>query len=95
MTTTQFRKDAERVARMRAVLEIPIMQEWLSAMRESGPDKESISEDISPQKAHINLGEARGYARYHNQFKLGGTHAGSIPNLEEAALTSKLQPEEF
>lgn len=94
--TSDFRKDPEKVSRMRRLLEDPILKEWLSAMRESGPDTDALDmESVTPHGAHIRMGEQRGWAKYHNQFCEGGTHLiDKSQSLEAASLSAKLQPED-
>jgi hypothetical protein len=88
----EFRSNPEKVNKMRLVLEDPILKEWLAVMKESGPEnREVISPDITPTMSAIVVGLTRGYARYHNDFKLGGEHL--VPRGTDSAEIS-LEPEE-
>lgn len=88
----EFRRNPEKVNEMRVVLAMPIVKEWLAAMKTNGPEnREIIPPDISPTMASIVVGLTRGYARYHDDFQLGGEHLAPI-HTDDSAIS--LEPEE-
>lgn len=75
ITADQFRKDPERVAQMRPILEMPIMKEWLACVMRSSPaNVATVDSAISPTAASIEHGTIKGFHLFHTIFTNGGTH---------------------
>ena len=67
----RFRKSPEAVKRLREILSDETMQDWLEAMDEENPASGSIPKEVTPQQAHIMLGENQGWMQYRDRFRLG------------------------
>lgn len=58
---------------MRAILETETMQIALEVMADEHPVKAVPTADVTPQFAHIQLGQQTGYAIYGERLRLLGT----------------------
>lgn len=74
MTAEQFRSDKELVARMRAILEMDVMQLAMEVLAEEAPVNYPPTPDVTPTFATIQLGQQTGWAQYPNRLKTLGTH---------------------
>lgn len=90
MTNCQrFRSDAAKVAALRVVIEMPIVQEAMHAMEQDSPVHSPMANDITPHFALIHSGRCRGYAEYAHTFPLLGTHPKDHSVIEPTEETAE------
>ena len=91
MTSQEFQADPDRVLELRKALSVPIIQEAIAILKESGPDNEGLWSGFSPHEAHIRLGDICGWARFPRRLQQMAEHPVDLTPVRE---TYKPDPDE-
>ena len=87
----QIRKNPEKVAHLRQIMEDAILQELIHAVYMSSPCT-IVDSDISDTFSQIMLGAGIGHQRFHHLLLSGATHFETPASPQDAAMA--LEPED-